>query len=204
MIEAASVLAEGYAAVPPGHIAAIVTSLQMVAPPAPRSGPAFPPGFALCALAGADPEAYRALFLDVGADWLWFSRLGISDEALAARLADPHVEVLALRRGGANAGILELDFRQPGACELVYFGLVPGLLGQGIGRALMNEAIGRAWARPITRFWVHTCTLDHPGAVAFYTRSGFVPYAFHVEVAPDPRLTGALPRHRAPQVPLLD
>ena len=37
-----------------------------------------------------------------------------------------------------------------------------------------------------------------------YRRSGFVPYAFQVEVFPDPRLTGALPRDCSRHVPLLD
>jgi GNAT superfamily N-acetyltransferase len=203
VIQAAPVLAEGYSAVPPGHIAAVVTSLEMFAPPARRPGPPLPADLALHRLTGADREAYRDLFRAVGADWLWFSRLGTSDDALEALLSDPRVEVCALRRGARAVGILELDFRQPDACELVYFGLVPDLVGRGVGRALMNEAIRRAWSRPIARFWVHTCTLDHPGAVDFYRRSGFTPYAFHVEVAPDPRLTGGLPRTHAPHVPLL-
>ncbi len=67
----------------------------------------------------------------------------------------------------------------------------------------MDEALTRAFARPIRRFWVHTCTFDHPGAVDFYRRSGFRPYARAIEVAPDPRLTGALPRMAAGQIPLL-
>jgi GNAT superfamily N-acetyltransferase len=139
----------------------------------------------------------------VGADWLWFSRLTLADGALAAILADGDVEIFALRRDGRNVGMLELDFRRPGTCELVFLGLTGDAVGTGIGRTLMNAAIGRAWARPITRFWVHTCTLDHPGALAFYRRSGFVPFAVHVEVAPDPRLDGTLPRACAPHVPRL-
>jgi hypothetical protein len=65
----------------------------------------------------------------------------------------------------------------------------------------MDQAVARAWAKPIRRFWVHTCSFDHPGALDFYRRSGFRAYAFAVEVADDPRLTGHLPRHAAPQVP---
>ncbi|MCY4565611.1 MAG: GNAT family N-acetyltransferase, partial [Gammaproteobacteria bacterium] len=54
------------------------------------------------------------------------------------------------------------------------------------------------------RLWVHTCTFDHPGALDFYIRTGFVPYRRQIEVADDPRITGVLPRSAAPQVPLLD
>ena len=68
----------------------------------------------------------------------------------------------------------------------------------------MNEALERAWARPIPRMWVHTCTFDHPNALGFYQRSGFRPYQVMVEVHPDPRLTGHLPREASPQVPLLE
>ncbi|MGH1590841.1 GNAT family N-acetyltransferase [Methylobacterium phyllosphaerae] len=196
-------LAPGFAAVPPGHIATIVTSLEMLRPPSPLPVRHLPSGIALEPLERADPETYRTLFRAVGADWLWFSRLTLPDGALAAILADREVEIFALRREGRDIGMLELDFRQPGACELAFLGLTRSVIGTGIGRRLMNAAIRRAWARPITRFWVHTCTLDHPDALAFYRRSGFDPCAVHVEVAPDPRLDGTLPRDCAPHVPRL-
>jgi GNAT superfamily N-acetyltransferase len=121
-------------------------------------------------------EAYRTLYRAVGTDWLWFSRLVMADEKLQAILDDPQVEFFALRRDGRDAGILELDFSQPGECELAFFGVAPGLVGTAMGRALMNEAIARAWSRPIKRFWVHTCTLDHPASLANYRARGMVPY----------------------------
>jgi ketosteroid isomerase-like protein len=67
----------------------------------------------------------------------------------------------------------------------------------------MHEALTRAWRDGITRVHVHTCTLDHPAAVAFYVRSGFVPYKREVEVAPDPRLTGELPPSAGAHAPVL-
>ncbi|MCC7273790.1 MAG: GNAT family N-acetyltransferase, partial [Alphaproteobacteria bacterium] len=73
----------------------------------------------------------------------------------------------------------------------------------GAGRWLMNRAVEIAWARPIARFWVHTCTLDHPGALAFYVRSGFVPFRRQVEIADDPRLLGQAPRSAAAHVPVI-
>ena len=195
-------MGDGYHDVPPGKLAMVVTHLEMTAKPPVRPGSA-PEGITLCEV---KPTLawYRDIFTRVGAlEWLWFSRLTLADEALAAILADRDVEIFALRRDGRNVGMLELDFRQPGTCELVFLGLTGDAVGTGIGRTLMNAAIGRAWARPIARFWVHTCTLDHPGALAFYRRSGFVPFAIHVEVAPDPRLDGTLPRDCAPHVPRL-
>jgi GNAT superfamily N-acetyltransferase len=123
---------------------------------------------------------------------------------LEATIRHADVEVYALEVDGCDEGLLELDFRDPGQCELAFFGLGSALLGRGAGRWLMNRAIERAWARPITRLWVHTCTNDHPAALAFYLRSGFGAYARRVEVADDPRLSGLVPRSAAPHVPIIE
>jgi GNAT superfamily N-acetyltransferase len=188
----------GYTDLPPGTIAAVVTYLEMLEPPPPR--PSALRGWAMIPL-GRDLSHYRALFRRVGEPWLWFSRLTMSDDVLGARLANPHVQAFALQDGGQDIGFLELDFREPPACELAFFGLVPEAIGSGWGRVLMNEAIRRAWDRPIRRFWVHTCTLDHPRALQFYVRSGFRPYKRAVEIAHDPRLKGHLPLTAAPHMP---
>lgn len=150
------------------------------------------------------PADYRELFRSVGSKWLWFSRLIMPDTELAAIIQDPKVELFAVQdETGQQAGLLELDFRERGECELSFVGLVPELSGQGHGRWLLAEAIHRAWREDISRVHVHTCTLDHPAALSAYRRAGFVPYKRAIERFPDPRLTGALPRDCAPQVPLL-
>ena len=87
--------------------------------------------------------------------------------------------------------------------EIAFLGVVPNLLGKGAGRYLIGRALELAWSRGPRRLTVHTCTLDHPRALEFYLRSGFVPYARSVEIADDPRLVGLLPRTAAPQVPIL-
>lgn len=197
-------LPNGYSSIARGHIASVVTYLEMKERPAFRPARPFPVGVDLRRWVQPDVDAYRTLFRAVGEDWLWFSRLVMPKENLRAIICDPRVEVYALCRDGADIGILELDFRDEGQCELAFFGLTKDALGQGLGRALMDEAMERAWARPIHRFWVHTCTLDSPSALDFYLRSGFVAYALKVEVQPDPRLTGAMPRTCAPHVPMIE
>jgi GNAT superfamily N-acetyltransferase len=192
--------AEGYADLPPGKIAAVVTFLEMRERPLRPVTPAGP--FGLTPI-GDDTDRYRALFRRVGAPWLWFSRLVMPEPELRAILDDPAVEPLALRAGDADIGLLELDFRHAGACEIAFLGIAPEAIGTGAGRFLIETAIERAWARPIARLWVHTCSLDHPRAVAFYRGAGFRPYKRAIEVADDPRLTGDLPRDAAPQVPLI-
>ncbi len=191
----------GYTDLPPGKIAAIVTYLEMRRPP---DLPAIqPPESWTLQRIDHDRPRYRSLFRAVGEPWLWFSRAMLPDDKLAAILDDPKVEAFALHGGTGDVGLLELDFRAGDEVELAFLGLVPGFIGQGAGRFLMNEAIRRAFAKPIRRFFVHTCTLDSPGALAFYIRSGFTPYRRAIEVADDLRLLGIMPREAAPHIPLL-
>lgn len=185
-------LHDGFHDVPPGHLATVVTHLEMRDRVAPRAERAQVP-WTLRRVERADLGWYRALFRHVGAEWLWSSRLTLTDEILGRILHHHDVEVHALTLNGRDEGLLELDFRVPRECELAYFGLSAALVGRGAGRWLMNRAIEGAWARDIGRFWLHTCTLDAPAALGFYRRSGFVPYARQVEVFPDPRLQGVLP-----------
>lgn len=193
----------GYSPLRPGQIANVVTCLEMLEAPARRPIVEFPAPYRLQDF-GDDLTAYRSLFRRIGEDWLWHSRLTMPDDGLSAILQHPLVEVRVLRDGASDVGLLELDFRTAGQCELAFFGLTPEVIGGGLGRALMNTATALAWDKPIQRFWVHTCTFDHPGALAFYIRSGFRPYAYQVEVQADPRLTGHLPRTAAPHIPLIE
>lgn len=192
----------GYSAVAPGHVASVVTCLEMLGKPPLKAAP-LPEGVTLERAHRLSLDAYRALFRLVGSDWLWTSRLFMSDEELDAVLNDEAVEIYVVRREGRDIGVMELDFRETGQCELAFLGLDAANTGKGLGRAVMTKAIEQAWSRPIRRLWVHTCTFDHPSAPGFYIRSGFEPYAFMVEVLPDPRLTGHLPPEAAPHVPLI-
>ena len=190
-------------AVEPGQLATVVTSLTLTERPRPAPLPASP--LRLERWAAPALAKYRALFARVGGPWLWFSRLVLADEALAAIVGDARVEVYAaVDQAGIEVGMVELDFRGAGdACTLAYFGLVPGLAGRGIGHWLMAETLARAWRPGIGRIDVNTCTLDHPAALGFYRRHGFVAVRHTVETFADPRLAGILPRDAAPQVPLL-
>ncbi len=192
---------DGYTSLPPGKIATVVTYLEMLGRPA-IAPPPKPDTWTLQRIDG-DHQRYRALFRKVGEPWLWFSRAVMTDEKLASILDDPEVEAYALHDGTCDVGLLELDFRAGEEVELAFLGLVPGFIGQGAGRFLMNEAIGRAFAGPIRRLFVHTCTLDSPGALPFYIRSGFTPYRRDIEVVDDPRLLGLFPLEAAPHVPVL-
>ncbi|MDO6730719.1 GNAT family N-acetyltransferase [Marinovum sp. 2_MG-2023] len=195
-------LVDGFHDVPKGKVAAVVTHLEMRSPPVPKSA-ALPAGLTISRVTDPDVTWYRDLFCRVGGqDWLWFSRLRLDDAALSAVLGDPGTEVFTVDVAGRAEGLLELDFRVTGECELAYFGLTSALIGKGAGRALMTFAIERAFGRPIERFHVHTCTLDSPQALGFYRRSGFTPIRQQIEIADDPRLIGDLPRDAGPHVPV--
>ena len=190
-----------YTPLPDGELAAVVTYLEMASAPVldvPESL------LSLVPILQPDLDEYRDLFRRVGARWLWFSRLAMDDEKLGAIIRHPEVALFAVEDlEGARVGMLELDHREPSECELAFIGLVPALAGQGHGRWLLAEAVRRAWRQGVKRVHVHTCSLDHPAALAAYRRAGFVAYRRAVERFADPRLNGILPNDCAPQVPLL-
>ena len=121
-------------------------------------------------------EFYRAIYDAVGGRWNWTSRKRLSDAALAEILGDPRVEIHELLVNGVQAGFAELDGRMPGEIELKQFGLVPNFIGQGLGRFFLNRVIDLAFTHAPNRFWLHTCTEDHPGALPNYLKAGLVVY----------------------------
>ena len=190
-----------YEAVADGELAAVVTYLEMRRAPD-QSIPESP--LSRKRVEVPQPEHYRDLFRRIGGPWLWFSRLLLDDAHLAEIIQHPKVELDAvLDEAGREVGMIELDFREPHECELAFIGLLPELSGKGHGRWLLAEATKRAWREGVDRVHVHTCSLDHPAALAAYRRAGFKPHKRAIERFPDPRLLGILPKDCAPQVPLL-
>ena len=204
-------LADGLSDLPAGKLAALVTYLvcDLAAENAEASG-AMPANAALDRFTRLDGRCitrYRTLFRAVGTDWLWFSRLRMPDDELEAILDQPEVFALALhddraQGGPADIGLLELDFSDGATGYLSFLGLVPGATGQGIGRIMMDVAKALARSHAVHTLFVNTCTLDHPAALDFYRKNGFVATRQALEVFDDPRLTGLLPRDAAPRIPL--
>ncbi|HEY7329815.1 MAG TPA: GNAT family N-acetyltransferase [Gemmataceae bacterium] len=119
---------------------------------------------------------YRYLYDTVGRDYGWPRCQRMSDAELTALLDDSRVEVHVLMVDGVPAGFAELDRRIEGEIELVQFGLMPEFIGQGLGRYFIQWAIDKAWSYGPRRFWLHTCTKDHPAALPNYLKSGFTIY----------------------------
>jgi GNAT superfamily N-acetyltransferase len=193
---------DGYTDLPPGKIANVVTFFEMTAQPLSRRHSP-PEALSLRVVPDPEPAWYRDLYRRIGEDWLWFSRAVMPDAELAALLADPATEVLALEdANGIAVGLAELHYAL-GDVEIAMFGVVPGLTGTGAARWLMQETLDRVWSAGVGRVWLHTCTFDHPAAVRFYGKAGFAPFKFAIEISDDPRQTGHLPDTAGPHVALV-
>ncbi len=151
------------------------TYLEMFANP---NRTVLPPRDGLTVLHAKKPTVayYRFLSDTVGRDYDWTSRKKLSNDALLAILHDPKVEVHVLMADGVPAGFAELDHRIEGEIELVQFGLMPEFIGQGLGKYFLQWTIDKVWSYQPRRFWLHTCTKDHPSALPNYLKSGFVIY----------------------------
>lgn len=122
-----------------------------------------------------DPDLYRELYDGVGGEYHWRDRRSWSDEQLTMHLGNPGIAIWVLWQEASPRGFFELARHDDGSVEIAYFGLMPAGIGQGLGRALLTAAIDEAWKlNPApSRLWLHTCTLDHPAALANYLARGF-------------------------------
>ena len=187
---------------PHGKLANVQTFLEMRSKPSLRPAP-HETSWRLERFSETDLRRYRDIFHLVGDEYLWAGRLLMPEAELLHFLSDPRVEVYVLVTSRGDEGLLDLDFRIDGECEVSLFGVAPSLVATGAGRWFMNQGLEIAWSHAIKRFWLHTCTLDHPSALAFYQRTGFTPYERRVEVYDDPRALGLTRADAASQVPIL-
>jgi GNAT superfamily N-acetyltransferase len=188
---------------PPGKLRVVVTYLEMTSQPTtPKQRP---PVEKLALFRAEHPTIsfYRYLYNTVGEPWLWSERRRMDDAALAAVIHDPRVEIMVLYVGGVPAGFAELNRRRTEAVDLSYFGMIPDFIGMKLGPFLLNCAIDAAWSGGAKKLTVNTCTLDHPKALGLYQRAGFVPVRQVTRIADDPRVTGVIPPHAAPQHPIV-
>ena len=119
------------------------------------------------------PELNRFFYTAVGGDWYWIDRLKWSYERWLSYVDRPELQTWIGYSGGTPSGYFELEAQLGSNVEIVYFGILPQFVGQGLGGALLTAAVERAWRMGPTRVWVHTCTLDHPSALGNYLARGF-------------------------------
>ena len=148
-----------------GMVLVTVTYLEMTSPDQRSAPPRWAEPVTVERAERPTVSFYRYLYDTVGADWDWYERRRLSDEALAGIVHDDAVEVFVLYVRGVPAGYVELDRRVDAEVEIAYFGLMPDYIGRGLGPALLGWALERAWSYRPRRVWLHTCTLDHPKGV---------------------------------------
>jgi GNAT superfamily N-acetyltransferase len=133
------------------------------------------------------PEFCRFLYTTVGGDWYWRDRLPWTRDAWTDHLSRPLNETWVGWVRGTPIGYVELagvSTSDSTEVEITSFGLLPGFLGAGLGGHLLTVGLGRAWTlagrwpdtKPVSRVWLHTCTLDGPVALANYQARGLVVY----------------------------
>jgi GNAT superfamily N-acetyltransferase len=157
---------------PVTRVGVTVTFLRMDQTPT-SSAPGLGPEYQIVRAQIPSVPFYRYLYNTVGADYLWWLRRTTADHELAALLRDEAVAIHVLYTRGEPAGFFELDARTRPDINLSYFGLMPGVIGRGIGFAFLRAAVDEVWRLGAKGMTVNTCTADHPRALPNYLRAGF-------------------------------
>jgi hypothetical protein len=161
----------------PRRIPMTVTFLEMTARPA-ALPPPLPRGkIAFLRAESPPPHFYRYLYDTIGEKYFWVDRRKLSPEKLSEIIHGDNTQIYVLYADGNPAGMAELDLRANGDCNIAYFGLMPEAIGKRLGFYFLYQTCMSAWAQPIARLLINTCTLDHPRALPLYQRLGFTPYS---------------------------
>jgi GNAT superfamily N-acetyltransferase len=120
-------------------------------------------------------EFNRNLYIVVGENWSWNDKRGWTDAQWKEYAESPLLRTFSAHYDNALAGYYELRHDDSGV-EIAYFGLLPAFIGRGFGGATLTNAIEEAWRMSPSRVWVHTCSLDHPAALANYQARGMKIY----------------------------
>jgi GNAT superfamily N-acetyltransferase len=121
----------------------------------------------------------RFLYCAVGDAWHWYEKRTWSEAQWRGYVESDNLRTFVAYYDGSPAGYYELRRDDEGGVEIVYLGLLPAFVGRGFGGPLVTSAIEQAWRMTPKRVWLHTCTLDHPTALANYQARGLKIY--HVE-----------------------
>jgi ribosomal protein S18 acetylase RimI-like enzyme len=123
-----------------------------------------------------------------------------STEQIAAELAEPRSRFYFLYQGPELAGYLKLneagaqtDMNEPGSIEIERIYVRREFQGQGLGRFLMDQAVGIARQFGAKSLWLGVWQ-KNTGAIGFYRRMGFQTFASHTFVMGEEQQTDDLMR----------
>lgn len=124
----------------------------------------------------------KYLYSLIGESWQWVDKLNDSEMQWQAHVEREQLRTWVAYYRGTIAGYFELEIADNGDVEILYFGLAPKFIGQGFGGYLLSTAVKHAWQLcHAKRVWLHTCSLDHPRALATYQACGFRLYTQQLE-----------------------
>lgn len=124
---------------------------------------------------------YREVHRRVGAPHGW-SSLGWSDARWAEEFARTAVRRWIATCNGDDVGVVAIVVGTDANFELLDFGIVPELIGRGVGGRLLTLVVQRLWDAGARRIWLHTQYSDHAHALHNYVARGFT--VFQTAVAP--------------------
>ncbi len=134
------------------------------------------PRFRVCEIAEPDWQLNRWLYLNVGERWGWTDKRTWSDACWQEYASSSSLRTFVATYGDEIAGYYELH-REGRDVEIAYLGLLPAFICSGVGGAILTISIEDAWLCIGSRVWVHTCSLDHPQALANYLARGMQVYS---------------------------
>src|SRR5207249_7978349 len=115
------------------------TYLELTSPGQFKSALGQFPNLVLERVARPTAALYRECYRSVGAAYHWRDRWDWTDQEIRAHLAQPEITLHVARRRAALAGWYELRrVPEDGSVEIAYFGLLPGAIGQGLGKHLLS------------------------------------------------------------------
>ncbi len=150
----------------------IITYLEMTSQAEFRPRPCVDDSFCVREVRVCQWKLNRFLYELVGADWQWRGKFPWADAQWCEYAEAESLRTFVGYHGGSIAGYFELEKQPEDNVQIVYFGIAPQFIGRGFGGALLTSAIEEAWNWGARRVWVHTCTLDHPAALANYQARG--------------------------------
>jgi GNAT superfamily N-acetyltransferase len=153
-----------------------ITYLEMRSPSALRPKPNRDQRFWIRETIVKQWQFNRFLYLLVGADWSWTDKRSWSEQQWQDYAESERLRTFGAFYDGSVAGYYELRADDDAGIEIAIFGLAPPFVGRGLGGVMLTHAIEEAWRQNPARVWLHTCTLDHPAALANYLARGLTIY----------------------------
>ena len=121
-----------------------------------------------------NPAINARFYRNVGASWQWVDRLNWTQSQWEKWVNREKLKTWVAQFEGKEVGYVEMEIQEGGSIEIVYFGLLPLMIGRGMGGGMLSLAVQNAWEiEGAQKVWVHTCSRDHPHALGNYEKRGF-------------------------------